>query len=257
MAGCGWAASAPTADAALLPACGVIGAYGDEASPAEWSRGCAGGSPYFTNLAWTGWGGATAVASGNVLLNNCEPSCADGFTASYPATLVVSGLRMCSSPTGADSYYTRVDWTAELTDGNPYGEPAGTYSPGGYDLDCTTPSSKPKIFNALGGSDMGGVPKLRPREIFVGGVGSDQGFRKLKWQKWNKSSARGRGRYLVRAKPGSPQANRRLSWPVKVRLSRVRACGGQRYFTRINATFTSGRPNGFPKKQFKLKVACS
>jgi hypothetical protein len=56
------------------------------------------GSGYVTNLVWSGWGSPHATATGVMKLNNCEPNCAQGKYASYPATVTLAGL----TPYGTD-----------------------------------------------------------------------------------------------------------------------------------------------------------
>jgi hypothetical protein len=48
------------------------------------------GSWLIVNLRWSGWGGATARASGISSASNCKPNCAQGKRTHDPATLVVS-----------------------------------------------------------------------------------------------------------------------------------------------------------------------
>lgn len=115
---------------------------------------------------------------------------------------------------------------------------------------------KPRVFTTLAGSATGGEPAKRPKAIYGGGVGSDTGLRNLKWRSWGSGAARARGNYLIRSKPGSPDSNSRLSWSVSVRLSKVRTCNGDQFFTRATVRFTDGRPNGFSKNRFKLSIAC-
>lgn len=49
-------------------------------------------STYVDGLTWSGWGGPTAVGSGNMKVNNCQPNCAQGTFTAYPATVTLTGL---------------------------------------------------------------------------------------------------------------------------------------------------------------------
>jgi len=56
------------------------------------------GSGYVTSLVWSNWGSPHATATGIMKLNNCQPNCAQGTYASYPATVTLAGL----TPYGTD-----------------------------------------------------------------------------------------------------------------------------------------------------------
>ncbi len=46
-------------------------------------------------LHWTGWGDATARATGTAYANDCKPYCAAGHFHSYPAVVVAFGRQTC------------------------------------------------------------------------------------------------------------------------------------------------------------------
>ena len=50
------------------------------------------GAVYIKALTWSNWGSATAVGSGTLERDNCQPSCAQGTYAPYPATVTLSDL---------------------------------------------------------------------------------------------------------------------------------------------------------------------
>jgi len=50
------------------------------------------GAVYIKALTWSNWGSATAVGSGTLERDNCQPSCAQGTYSPYPATVTLSGL---------------------------------------------------------------------------------------------------------------------------------------------------------------------
>ncbi len=64
------------------------------------------GSGYVDGITWSGWGGARATGTGMLKVNNCEPNCAQGTYASYPATVTLAGLKPYG--TGLEAYSTIV-----------------------------------------------------------------------------------------------------------------------------------------------------
>jgi len=50
------------------------------------------GAVYIRALTWSAWGGATAVGSGTLERDNCQPSCANGTDVPYPVTVTLSDL---------------------------------------------------------------------------------------------------------------------------------------------------------------------
>lgn len=49
---------------------------------------CADGNESLEGLTWTGWGEASATATGQISTNTCEPNCAQGSIKRYPVTAV-------------------------------------------------------------------------------------------------------------------------------------------------------------------------
>ncbi len=49
------------------------------------------GTAWVTGLHWHDWGGKHPVAAGTLEVNSCEPNCADGSDAHYPAQLQLRG----------------------------------------------------------------------------------------------------------------------------------------------------------------------
>nr|WP_133995159.1 hypothetical protein [Streptomyces sp. 846.5] len=60
--------------------------------PAGFILACGDGGLALQGLAWSGWGGPTATATGQLRGNTCIPNCAAGGSVSYPATVTVRGL---------------------------------------------------------------------------------------------------------------------------------------------------------------------
>jgi TIR domain len=50
------------------------------------------GGDYVKDLRWSGWGSETAVGSGTLERDNCDPSCANGTDISYAVTVTLSDL---------------------------------------------------------------------------------------------------------------------------------------------------------------------
>lgn len=48
------------------------------------------GSAYIQDIAWSGWGDATATGTGTLELDDCKPDCASGTYTGYPATVNLS-----------------------------------------------------------------------------------------------------------------------------------------------------------------------
>jgi hypothetical protein len=64
------------------------------------------GSGYVKNLVWSAWGAPQATATGLMEIDNCEPNCAQGTYAGYPATVTLAGLTPYG--TGLEAYSTIV-----------------------------------------------------------------------------------------------------------------------------------------------------
>jgi len=50
------------------------------------------GSGYIKDIAWSGWGTATAKGTGTLELDNCEPNCGQGHDTAYAATVTLTQL---------------------------------------------------------------------------------------------------------------------------------------------------------------------
>ncbi len=60
--------------------------------PRSYVLACGDGNQSLDGLVWSNWGSPRATATGKVVVNNCDPSCADGKTISYPVRVVASKL---------------------------------------------------------------------------------------------------------------------------------------------------------------------
>ncbi len=60
--------------------------------PRSYVLACGDGNQSLDALVWSNWGSPRATATGKVVVNNCEPSCADGKMISYPVKVVASKL---------------------------------------------------------------------------------------------------------------------------------------------------------------------
>lgn len=65
---------------------------------------CADANYELASLAWHGWGGARATATGVVRANDCTPNCAAGHFHSYRVRATADRLKRC----GAARYYGRL-----------------------------------------------------------------------------------------------------------------------------------------------------
>lgn len=65
-------------------------------------------------ITWSGWGSATATGTGTMGVNNCDPNCANGTYAYYPATVTLSGLTRYGSLTEA---YAMIVFSAPTSPG--------------------------------------------------------------------------------------------------------------------------------------------
>ena len=72
--------------------CTLAGAARDMAERPQQIDATGDGSQVVTGLSWTGWGSSRATATGTLRVNDCQPNCANGKVAGYPATVTVSGL---------------------------------------------------------------------------------------------------------------------------------------------------------------------
>lgn len=82
-------------------------------------------------------------------------------------------------------------------------------------------------------SYMGAFQKVRPSAMHGG---SDFGWVKMRWSKWNNRVAKGRGIYYYTCKYDErvcPGEYRKLWFRVKVKLYRPRMCRGSKRFTRM------------------------
>lgn len=62
------------------------------ASPASFTVACADANQSLTDLAWSDWGADEATATGELVANDCDPSCAEGSDVTAPVKVVVSDI---------------------------------------------------------------------------------------------------------------------------------------------------------------------
>ncbi len=92
-AGSGKSSTTDPAVAARAAVTYILDCVGEPvASPASVTVACADGNQSLTDLAWSDWGADEATATGTMVANNCEPSCAEGTDVSVPAKVVVSDI---------------------------------------------------------------------------------------------------------------------------------------------------------------------
>ena len=101
--------------------------------------------------------------------------------------------------------------------------------------------SNPSVFVS---DEQGGLnPREQPARLTAA---YKTGWRKLNWRKWGGDTAVARGRFHAMhwvAIGYTDVEEREVSYPVRVTLSRIRRCGGGRYYyTRIETEFLSRAP---------------
>ncbi|HZL48912.1 MAG TPA: hypothetical protein VFC30_07845 [Solirubrobacteraceae bacterium] len=58
---------------------------------------CGDGNTVLKGLSWSSFGGASAQARGTLVMNTCEPNCAQGKDVSYPVTVTAGSQRNCKA----------------------------------------------------------------------------------------------------------------------------------------------------------------
>lgn len=90
------AAAASMSAAASTSAAAAATVYACDRQPVSQPKSyiltCGDGGVSLNRLAWTGWGGAKATATGVQTQNGCVPNCAAGSPISTEATVTLSGL---------------------------------------------------------------------------------------------------------------------------------------------------------------------
>lgn len=61
--------------------------------PAQLPTACADGNEVLEELMWEDWGSGQARAEGWVVVNDCEPTCAEGAVSRHPVTVVLDRLQ--------------------------------------------------------------------------------------------------------------------------------------------------------------------
>ncbi|WP_020660022.1 hypothetical protein [Amycolatopsis benzoatilytica] len=100
-------ASSPAAAVPTVNACGKY-----VVKPSSLILTCADANTVLDDLHWSGWGSATAHATGTLRENDCAPDCADGKVVSVRTEVTVSGL--------SDGHYDRLQVTATPLAGDPH-----------------------------------------------------------------------------------------------------------------------------------------
>ncbi len=92
--------------------------------PASFVLACADGGAVLTKITWSSWSASGARGSGDLAVNNCQPSCAGGKFVSTATTITLSSPH---SGTHAP-YFTHLATSATM--GNTRSWPLGTHGPG-------------------------------------------------------------------------------------------------------------------------------
>ena len=99
-------------------------------------------------------------------------------------------------------------------------------------------------------------PRQRPREF---SANADAGWRGLRWRSWGAARAIAVGRFqTIELVPVgyTDLIERKVSYPVRVTLSRIELCGNQRYYyTRISTRFLTPAPASVRREAHPLGTA--
>ncbi len=114
---------------ATTVAAGVVKVVADcqttAVEPATITVSCGDGGVVATQLQWSSWGSTSADGTGVIQENDCEPTCAQGITGSYPADIRLSGV-VTPTAAGSDEPVFSVI-TATYTGTAPAGDPTQTF----------------------------------------------------------------------------------------------------------------------------------
>ena len=92
--------------------------------PASFELACADGGAVLTKITWSSWSASGARGTGQLSVNNCQPSCAGGKFVSTPTAITLSRPRSGSRP----PYFTHLATSASMGDTRSW--PLGTRGPG-------------------------------------------------------------------------------------------------------------------------------
>jgi hypothetical protein len=114
--------------------------------------------------------------------------------------------------------------------------------------------SHPKVYAS---DEQAGLnPRQRPRDF---SAAYQVGWRGLKWQSWGGKRAVARGRFqTIKLVPigYTDVVERKVSYPVRVTLSKIDLCGGERYYyTRISTKFLKPTPASVRREAHPLGTA--
>lgn len=63
--------------------------------PRNITMGCSMGALYLEDLVWKGWGTPVAIGEGTTMVNDCDPSCAEGEEFEFPVKVTLTGREPC------------------------------------------------------------------------------------------------------------------------------------------------------------------
>ena len=114
------AASSPPAPSPVVYDC----AGPPQTRPASFVLACADAGAVLTKITWSSWSAAGARGTGQLAVNNCQPTCVGGKFVSTPTTITLSSPR-----TGSHGpYFTHLASSASM--GPTHSWPLGTHGPG-------------------------------------------------------------------------------------------------------------------------------
>ena len=92
--------------------------------PASFVLACADGGAVLTKITWSSWSASGAKGTGQLAVNNCQPSCAGGKFVSTPTAITLSRPHPGAHP----PYFTHLASSASM--GDTHSWPLGTHGPG-------------------------------------------------------------------------------------------------------------------------------
>lgn len=212
-------------------------------APTHWSPGCVGGSPRLEGLAWSEWGQPVARASGTLLMNDCNPYCAEGTIHRYPVAVTVDRRAKCRTQPARRQYRHFVA-SYTLPPDNPF-VPGGGPRQDVWDLDSAECSARMPTFE----QGEGLLLAVRPgridarRNISPGSISGLDTWTIRRWRSFGGRRAIAIATYWWHTPDGS--GFRR--YPARVTLHRIRRCNWTYAYTRIRGRFLERKPPGMPR----------
>jgi hypothetical protein len=216
-----------------LAACSVMTL---KVMPGFWSPGCTSGYGYL-HLSWKGWGTKDALANGQVTLDDCNPSCAEGTTSVFPARLLAFHPKPCPPQPGIRQYM-RVRASTLLPAGTTFGEAGWQHRT--FMLNSSNCQVSLPVFEQGTGIVLEREPRSvdARRNIYPGSISGLDRWAVGRWRHWDHQRATGAATYWWH----TPDGSNFRRFPSRLMLSGMRRCGGTYIYTRIRGVFLGAHP---------------